>query len=95
MELKDHNQGRLRDQISKVVTVVIILVLCHFSFYLGGLFCSMKYEFVTKEIAKSIESSEMTLSSSVQVEFVSFPQCSAKLQDYTPCTDPKVLRLVE
>ncbi|KAJ0774785.1 putative S-adenosyl-L-methionine-dependent methyltransferase [Helianthus annuus] len=89
MELKDHNQGRLRDQISKVVTVVIILVLCHFSFYLGGLFCSMKYEFVTKEIAKSVESSEMTLSSSVQVEFVSFPQCSAKLQDYTPCTDPK------
>lgn len=71
MKLKDVSPTRLSDKSSKVVRVgITFVVLCGFSFYLGGIICFEKNGFVTKEI-------------------VSFPQCRAKLQDYTPCTDPK------
>ncbi|KAI7725585.1 hypothetical protein M8C21_019261 [Ambrosia artemisiifolia] len=79
MKLNKNSLKRLRDRLLKVVAVgVMLVVLCEISFYLGGRYCSVKYEVATEE------------STSVQVKFVAFPQCSADLQDYTPCTDPKV-----
>lgn len=91
MRFKDDRPAK----ISKVALVATtFVVLCGFSFYLGGIFYSEKNGLVTNDIRKSVESPRMTESTSVQVKFVSFPQCKAKLQDYTPCTDPKVLHLV-
>ncbi|KAI3703584.1 hypothetical protein L1987_73774 [Smallanthus sonchifolius] len=69
---------------------ILFVVLCGFSFYLGGIFCSEKHGFAsTEEVVKSAESPKKTVSTPVQVKSVSFSQCSADLQDYTPCTDPK------
>ncbi|KAI8530717.1 hypothetical protein RHMOL_Rhmol11G0081200 [Rhododendron molle] len=77
---------------SRVVPMVILLVLlCGFSFYLGGIFCSEKDGYVSKDIAEDAESqSEINAGSGhIQIKPISFPECSSDYQDYTPCTDPK------
>ncbi|XP_076959206.1 putative methyltransferase PMT21 [Bidens hawaiensis] len=80
----------LSDKNSKMVQVgITLIVLCGLSFYLGSIFCSEKNRFVIMEYVKSTESLKRTISTSVQVKYISFLQCSADLQDYTPCTDPK------
>ncbi|KAL8138764.1 hypothetical protein V2J09_004765 [Rumex salicifolius] len=70
-----------------------IIVLCGISFYLGGIFCSQKDQFIAKELSKmtqdSAESTKDTLAAPLQIKAVSFPECSIDYQDYTPCTDPK------
>lgn len=93
---KHDKPARSNDKSSKVPMGIMFLVLCGFSFYLGGIFCSEKNGFMnTEEVVKSVESPKKSVSTPIQVKSVSFPQCSADLQDYTPCTDPKVLPLVE
>nr|XP_043627526.1 probable methyltransferase PMT21 [Erigeron canadensis]XP_043627527.1 probable methyltransferase PMT21 [Erigeron canadensis] len=95
MKQKDDNKhdkpARPNDKSSKVVPMgIMFVVLCGFSFYLGGIFCSNNNGFMgTGEVVKSVESPQKTASTPVQVKSVSFPQCSADMQDYTPCTDPK------
>ncbi|KAK1417820.1 hypothetical protein QVD17_26954 [Tagetes erecta] len=93
MQLEDdkHDKAaRQNDKTTKILsTGLLFVVLCGLSFYLGGIFCHEKNRFLgTEEVVKSTESPKKTISSSVQVKSVSFPQCSPDLQDYTPCTDP-------
>ncbi|KAI3694219.1 hypothetical protein L1987_77181 [Smallanthus sonchifolius] len=69
----------------------MFVVLCGLSFYLGGIFCSEKNKISVEQVSKPVDSLEVnpTVSGPVQVKSVSFQECSADLQDYTPCTDPK------
>ncbi|XP_071702761.1 probable methyltransferase PMT21 [Rutidosis leptorrhynchoides] len=90
MKFKDDKPGRQPEKSSRVVQIgLMFVVLCWLSFYLGGIFCSEKNKFPTQEVVKAVDSLEPTVSAPVQVKSVSFPECSAKYQDYTPCTDPK------
>lgn len=92
MKHKDGKPISLPDKSSRTVPMAIMfLVLCGFSFYLGGIFCSEKDKYVSEEVSKAVETSKETPSGSLQVKAVTFPECSANLQDYTPCTDPKVI----
>lgn len=73
----------------KIPVALMVVVLCGFSFYLGGIFCSEKERYVTKEVNREDET-ETPRGNAVQTKAVSFPECSADYQDYTPCTDPRV-----
>lgn len=93
MKHKDGKPFSHPDKSSRVVPMAILLVLlCGFSFYLGGIFCSEKDGYVSKDIAEDAESqSEINAGSGhIQIKPISFPECSSDYQDYTPCTDPKV-----
>lgn len=80
-----------QDRSSRTVPMAIMfVVLCGFSFYLGGIFCSQKDSFVANNVKDSVESPKATSLGSMQVKDVSFPDCGIEYQDYTPCTDPKV-----
>jgi len=93
MKNKDSKPASQSDKGSRVVPIgIMFIVLCGLSFYLGGIFCSEKDIFLTKDITKSIESPKRTADASsgpLQVKSVAFPECSIEFQDYTPCTDPK------
>lgn len=96
-ESKDgKQQGSQTDKSSRVVsTTVMFVVLCGFSFYLGGIFCSEKNRFgnmdAAKHVTKAVQSPKEPVAAPLQVKSVVFPECSSDFQDYTPCTDPKVL----
>lgn len=70
---------------------IMFIVLCGFSFYLGRIFCSEKDRFEAADVTKAVESSRETVVSPLQTKSIAFPECSIDYQDYTPCTDPKVL----
>ncbi|KAJ9549530.1 hypothetical protein OSB04_022073 [Centaurea solstitialis] len=91
MKFKDDKLGRQPDKGSRVVSMAIMFVLlCGFSFYLGGMFCSERNKLPTEPIARAVDSKEPVVASGpLQVKSVSFPECSVDLQDYTPCTDPR------
>ncbi|KAK6158523.1 hypothetical protein DH2020_005837 [Rehmannia glutinosa] len=90
MKHKDGKPISHPDKNSRTVPMAIMfLVLCGFSFYLGGIFCSEKDKYVTQEVNKEVEPSKETAGGPLQIKAVTFPECSADLQDYTPCTDPK------
>ncbi|XP_058222805.1 probable methyltransferase PMT20 [Rhododendron vialii] len=93
MKNKDSRPVSPSDKSSRVVPLgFMFVVLCGLSFYLGGIFCSEKDRFLTKDITKEIVSPKRTADASsgpLQVESVAFPECSIDFQDYTPCTDPK------
>lgn len=95
MKNKDSKPAFQSDKGSRVVPIgIMFIVLCGLSFYLGGIFCSVKDSFLTKDITKSIESPKRTADASsgpLRVKSVAFPECSIEFQDYTPCTDPKVI----
>lgn len=95
MKNKDSKPASPSDKSSRVVPLgFMFVVLCGLSFYLGGIFCSEKDRFLTKDITKEIVSPKRTADASsgpLHVESVAFPECSIDFQDYTPCTDPKVL----
>lgn len=97
MKHKDGKPGYQQDKSSRVVPMTIMfVVLCGFSFYLGGIFCSEKKRFEardTNDVAKAAvqSSTDSAVSSSLQVKSVTFPECDSNYQDYTPCTDPTVL----
>ncbi|XP_030535389.1 probable methyltransferase PMT21 [Rhodamnia argentea] len=90
---KDGKPWMQSDKKARVVPLTILLVmLCGFSFYLGGIFCSGKDRFESvdvKDVAKSVSDPEESMSSPLQIKSVSFPECSSDYQDYTPCTDPR------
>ncbi|PIN24044.1 Sterol 24-C-methyltransferase [Handroanthus impetiginosus] len=90
MKHKDGKPNSQPDKNSRTVPVAIMfVVLCGLSFYLGGIFCSEKNRYATQDISKVLETSERTAAGPLQIKAVTFPECSANLQDYTPCTDPK------
>ncbi|MFS7943800.1 putative sterol 24-C-methyltransferase [Helianthus anomalus] len=93
MKYKDENKsGRQPEKSSRVVPIgIMFVVLCGFSFYLGGIFCSEKNKISVEQVSKPVDTreAEKTDSSAILVKSVSFPECSADFQDYTPCTDPK------
>lgn len=98
MKHKDGKPGYQQDKSTRVVPMTLMLiVLCGFSFYLGGIFCSEKNKFDSEnnQIARSSEneSPKDSTTSSLQVKSAAFTQCSAEFQDYTPCTDPTVKTL--
>lgn len=91
MKHKDGKPVYQQDKSSRVVPVTIMfIVLCGFSFYLGGIFCSEKHRFDANNIAKAVQSPKNSAASSLQIKSVAFPECSSEYQDYTPCTDPRV-----
>lgn len=73
---------------------IMAVVLCGFSFYLGGIFCSENNKFITISTQKAAESSKKSAVTPLKVKSNSFHECSIDYQDYTPCTDPKVSLLV-
>ncbi|KAE9607844.1 putative S-adenosyl-L-methionine-dependent methyltransferase [Lupinus albus] len=87
-----HKDGKPITQPDKnriVPMAIIFVVLCGFSFYMGGIFCSEKSTFAFVNSHKSIESPEGSSIASLQIKSMSFPECSSDYQDYTPCTDPR------
>jgi len=73
---------------------IIFVVLCGFSFYMGIIFCSEKDRFLSIYGQISIGSPKESSISPLQIEYISFPECSIEFQDYTPCTDPRVMLLI-
>lgn len=91
MKHKDGKPISHPDKSSRVVPMAILLVLlCGLSFYLGGIFCSEKDGYVSKNVTKDVESQLGINAGHIHIKPISFPKCSADYQDYTPCTDPKV-----
>lgn len=89
---KDGKPGSQLDKSSRIVPMTILLVVfCGFSFYLGGIFCSDKDKIVANEVAKAVHSIEDSTAGPIQAKHVSFSECSSDYQDYTPCTDPRVI----
>lgn len=72
----------------------MFIVLCGFSFYLGGIYCPKKNLLSTKVTvdapAQLAESRKETTVAPLQIKPIAFPECGIDYQDYTPCTDPKV-----
>ncbi|KAM7507332.1 hypothetical protein LguiA_017785 [Lonicera macranthoides] len=89
MKHKDGKPTYHPDKSSRIVPMTIMfVVLCGFSFYLGGIFCSGKEVFVAKDV-KKVESPKESVAAPLQMKSVAFPECGIDYQDYTPCTDPK------
>ncbi|KAI4314560.1 hypothetical protein L6164_027455 [Bauhinia variegata] len=90
MKGKDGKPYNHPDKNSRIVTLsILFFVLCGFSFYLGGIFCSNKNEIITNNIQKSVQSSKDSAVGPLHSKSVNFPECSIDYQDYTPCTDPR------
>jgi len=88
-----HKDGKPINQPNKsraVTFAVTLIALCGLSFYLGGIFCSGKDAVVANTIKNTLDTPKQT-SGSLVMRPISFPECSLDYQDYTPCTDPKVL----
>jgi hypothetical protein len=90
-----HKDGKLINQPNKnrsLTAAITIILLCGLSFYLGGVFKSGNSGGVDviNTIQKTLDSPKQS-SGSFQIRPVNFPECSSDYQDYTPCTDPKVL----
>lgn len=91
MKPKDGKPTSQPEKGSSVVAMALLfVVLCSLSFYLGGIFCSQGWRYVTTDVAKALESPKQAAVSPLQINATSFAECSPDLQDYTPCTDPKV-----
>ncbi|KAG6791933.1 hypothetical protein POTOM_001068 [Populus tomentosa] len=90
MKHKDGKPVSHPDKKSRAVPMAIIFfVLCGFSFYLGGIFCSEKDKIEAKDVAKVVSSPKESSITPLQIKSTAFPECSSDYQDYTPCTDPK------
>ncbi|XP_047325726.1 probable methyltransferase PMT21 [Impatiens glandulifera] len=73
---------------------IVFIVLCSFSFYLGGNFCSYNKNNNNNNTHRLFDDSPkkaaaIAITSVQKIKPISFPQCSIDYQDYTPCTDPK------
>lgn len=91
MKHKDGKPATHPDKSSRAVPITLMLfVLCGFSFYLGGIFCSERNRIVVKELTKEVQPQKESISTPLQLKAISFPECSNDYQDYTPCTDPRV-----
>ncbi|PKI49955.1 hypothetical protein CRG98_029629, partial [Punica granatum] len=92
MKHKDGKPGNQPEKNTRVVPMTILLILlCGFSFYLGGIFCSEKNLDLRNlyNVAKAVPAPKESAVSPLQIKSVSFPECSIEYQDYTPCTDPQ------
>lgn len=95
MKSKDSKPGAYLNKSSKIVPMTLMfIVLCGFSFYLGGIYCSEKDGFLKKDVTPQVQPHRSTSVAPLQIKSVTFPECSSDYQDYTPCTDPKVLFLI-
>jgi hypothetical protein len=91
MKHKDGKPVSHPDKNSRAVPMAIMFfVLCGFSFYLGGIFCSEKDKIEATDVAKVVSSPKESSIAPLQIKSTAFPECSSDYQDYTPCTDPKV-----
>lgn len=94
MKNKDGKPTSYPDKGSRTVPMAIMfVVLCGFSFYLGGIFCSEKDRYVAKDITKAVETAKQTAAGPLKIKAVTFPECGIDYQDYTPCTDPRVFSI--
>lgn len=76
---------KLRSQL----TPLVIIILCVFSFYLGGIYyCDNTI--ANEDTRPTVQTLKETSVTSLQIKSIAFPECSNDYQDYTPCTDPKV-----
>uniref|UniRef100_A0A7N1A6W4 Methyltransferase n=1 Tax=Kalanchoe fedtschenkoi TaxID=63787 RepID=A0A7N1A6W4_KALFE len=91
MKYKDDKPLVHPDRKSKLVPMtVVFFVLCGFSFYLGGIFCSEKDRVdETDDVSRAVESVKDSSVAPLKLKSVAFPECSGDYQDYTPCTDPR------
>lgn len=90
MKHKDGKPGPHGDRGSRAVPIsIMFVVLCGFSFYLGGIFCSERNRFETKIVAKDVQSPKESSVTPLQIKPIKFAECSSDYQDYTPCTDPR------
>ncbi|XP_074574953.1 putative methyltransferase PMT21 [Curcuma longa] len=87
MKKKDPKPGDKRYRL--VPTTILVLILCGFSFYLGGFYRSENNIIVKTDARPSAQSRKETGLTPLQVKSIDFPVCSIDYQDYTPCTDPK------
>lgn len=91
-----HKDGKPINHPSKnrsLSLAITVIVLCGLSFYFGGVFNSGNNGVAINAIQKTIDSPKQS-SCSLQIKPFNFPECSGDYQDYTPCTDPKVLLVV-
>ncbi|KAH0456205.1 hypothetical protein IEQ34_014112 [Dendrobium chrysotoxum] len=89
MKNKDAKPGSKRDKMSRAVPIVVMFILvCGFSFYLGGIYYSGKNSFFSK-VSISTTSQKDIVVAPFRVKPIAFPDCGTDFQDYTPCTDPK------
>nr|CAD1845102.1 unnamed protein product [Ananas comosus var. bracteatus] len=89
MRNKDSKSGIYPNKRSRVVPMsLMFMVLCGFSFYLGGIYCSEKNRFFNKDAVPLIRPLKETTVVPLKIKPVVFPECSSDYQDYTPCTDP-------
>jgi hypothetical protein len=72
-----------------VPLVVVVATLCAISFYLGNLYNTEKSTIID-EIKSEEQVSERSGNCLENIKVDPFPECNITLQDYTPCTDPKV-----
>ncbi|KAF8645099.1 hypothetical protein HU200_066205 [Digitaria exilis] len=83
-----------------VPVALLVIVLCAFSFYLGGVYSTGRSLLDSIQPAPTLltlgtttvtshRSSSDKQPQSTAVATVAFPECPADFQDYTPCTDPK------
>ncbi|KAG7955991.1 hypothetical protein I3843_11G102000 [Carya illinoinensis] len=90
MKHKDGKPAPQGDKSLRLVPMsIMFLVLCGCSFYLGGIFCSEKSRFDTKNVVSDVQSPKVSIVTPLQKKHVEFPECSSDYQDYTPCTDPR------
>ncbi|KAK6263417.1 hypothetical protein QUC31_009233 [Theobroma cacao] len=91
-----HKDGKYHSQPDKGFKVfpatLLVIVLCGFSFYLGGIFCSEKNNLEGKtvqDVSKAVPSPKESAINPLQIKPITFQECSIDYQDYTPCTDPR------
>ncbi|XP_075641468.1 putative methyltransferase PMT21 [Castanea sativa] len=90
MKYKDGKPGPQGDRGSRAVPIsIMFVVLCGFSFYLGGIFCSERNRFETKIVANDVQSPKDSSVTPLHIKPIKFAECSSDYQDYTPCTDPR------
>jgi hypothetical protein len=88
MKERDAKDHVLPEKMSKhIPRALILLSLCAFAFYLGGLFCTEK----DGVVINSYDEFSVTKNCQPQVKPSNFQECNISLQDITPCTDPHVL----
>jgi len=94
--MKGNNGKGASGSSSKVPIILFFFVLCAFSFYLGGVYCSDKTRRIVKSEMRDERPQPTThvqtdiyLTGNAGAQTIKpFPECTIDYQDYTPCTDP-------
>ena len=94
MKGKDSKLEKKNANISSrtVPITMMFIILCGLSFYLGGIYYSDKKKFSSwNVVSPKQEASSKVPIVPFRIKAVTFPECGKEYQDYTPCTDPKVV----